>query len=348
MANQSIQRVLITEQPYNAETPLSALLDELTPLELVYVRNHFEVPELDAASWSLIVDGTVKRPIAISYSELQELPAETLTVTLECAGNGRKLMNPQPKGTPWVYGAVSIVQFRGATLSNVLDMAETAADAIEVVFYGADRGEVEPGRNEQFVRSLPLDLALNPDILLAWEMNGQRLTEHHGFPVRLVVPAWYGMASVKWLRQIILVSEAHRSFFQNEHYVYLNEESTEESDPVRHIRTRSLIISPADGSRLSKDDIEVRGIAWSGYGAITEVELSTDGGEHWLPTNVEGSSSRYGVQRWRLLWKPETSSRYQLLCRATDSVGNSQPESQIWNRLGYGNNGPHTITVFVH
>jgi DMSO/TMAO reductase YedYZ molybdopterin-dependent catalytic subunit len=226
-------------------------------------------------------------------------------------------------------------------------MVEVEDSAVEVVFHGADQGEVEPGRTEPFVRSLPLDVALNPDTILAWEMNGRQLTPKHGFPVRLVVPGWYGMASVKWLHQISLVNKPFKGFFQNEHYVYLNEESNQGGDPVRWIRTRSMIIDPADGTKLSSDEIEVRGIAWSGHGAIEKVELSTDGGDHWLPAEVEGPSSRYGVQQWRLTWRPESIGEYELLCRATDTMGNTQPVSQRWNQLGYGNNGPHAISVLV-
>jgi DMSO/TMAO reductase YedYZ molybdopterin-dependent catalytic subunit len=347
MANQPLQRVLVTEQPYNAETPLSALLDELTPLELVYVRNHFEVPELDATNWSLEIEGAVKEPITIVYTELQKLSSEAVKITLECAGNGRNMMTPQPKGTPWGYGAISVVQFRGTPLSNVLEMAHVDETAVEVVFHGADQGEVEPGRKENFVRSLPMDVALNSDTILAWEMNGKPLTAKHGFPLRLVVPGWYGMASVKWLQKITLVSMPFQGFFQNEHYVYKEEEGTQEGEPVRQIRTRSLILDPKDGSSLSGDEIEIRGIAWSGYEAIAAVELSTDGGAQWLPANVEEPSSRYGVQGWYLKWKPETSGKYQLLCRATDTMGNSQPTSQVWNKLGYGNNGVHAISVIV-
>ena len=256
-------------------------------------------------------------------------------------------MTPQPKGTPWGDGAISVVEFTGTPLSNVLDMAEVEDASVEVVFHGVDQGEVEPGRQEHFVRSLPMDVALNSDTILAWEMNGKRLPAQHGFPLRLVVPGWYGMASVKWLQKITLVSTPFQGFFQNEHYVYKEEEGTKEGEPVRKIRTRSLILDPIDGSSLSKEEIEVRGIAWSGHGAIAKVDLSTDGGGHWISANVEEPSSRYGVQSWYLNWKPETAGRYQLLCRATDSMGNSQPTSQVWNKLGYGNNGAHAISIIV-
>ncbi len=188
----------VTDMPFNAETPLSALLDEVTDSELVYIRNHFEAPNIEAADWSLQVGGSVDFPQTLSLSDIRALPLKTLTMTLECAGNGRVSMDPAPPGTPWGYGAVSIVEFAGTSLSNLLDLAGVLEGAVEVVFHGADKGEAMPGRTEQYIRSLPLEVALQRDVILAWEMNGKQLSVNHGFPLRLVVPGWYGMASVKW------------------------------------------------------------------------------------------------------------------------------------------------------
>lgn len=347
MANQSPQLVPVTEDPYNAETPLSSLLEDVTPLDLVYVRNHFDVPQLDATNWSLDVNGAVKIPISISYAEIQELPAQTLTIALECAGNGRKTMDPVPSGTAWGYGAVSIVEITGTSVSNVLRKAGISEGAVEVAFHGADRGEVQPSRIEQFVRSLPLEVALHADTLLVWKMNKQPLTPRHGFPVRLVVSGWYGMASVKWLRRVEVLTEPYSGFFQCEHYVYLDEEGTQQGDPVRRIRARSLIVSPGDGAVLRNGEIDVVGIAWSGHGAIAQVEVSVDGGARWLEAELDPQASPYGVQKWRYAWRPELPGTRTLVSRARDSLGNSQPASQRSNRLGYGNNGPHAIVVSV-
>ena len=348
MANQSLQLIPVTEDPYNAETPLSALLDEVTPSDLVYVRDHFDVPTLDAAKWTLDVNGAVEKPLSISYAEIQALETKTLVVTLECAGNGRIQMDPLPKGTPWGYGAVSIVEFTGTPLVSVLKLVDISERAVEVLFQGADRGEVEPSRSELFARSLKIDLALHSDTLLAWEMNGNPLTPKHGYPMRLVVPEWYGMASVKWLTQVTLLSEPFNGFFQNEHYVYLDEEGTREGDPVQHIRTRSLILSPVDGTELSNGAVDViEGIAWSGFGPITQVEVSVDGGDHWHEAKLDPPSTPYDVQRWRFKWLPQIPGRYTLLSRATDAMGNLQPATQISNRLGYGNNGPQAVVVSV-
>lgn len=348
MANQSSHLVLVTEDPYNAETPLSALLDEVTPSDLVYVRDHFDVPQLDATRWSLDVNGAVEKPISISYAEIRALETKTLVVTLECAGNGRLQMDPLPKGTLWGYGAVSIVEFTGTPLLNVLKMAGISDRAVEVLFLGADRGDVEPGRNEVFARSLKIDMALHSDTLLAWKMNGDPLTPKHGYPMRLVVPGWYGMASVKWLTQVTLLTEPFNGFFQNEHYVYLDEEGTRQGDPVQHIRPRSLIVNPVDGTVLSKGAVKViEGIAWSGHGPITQVDVSVDGGDRWLEVELAPPSTPHGVQRWRFKWLPQTPGGHTVLSRATDELGNLQPVSQISNRLGYGNNGLQAVIVSV-
>ncbi len=191
-------------------------------------------------------------------------------------------------------------------------------------------------------------MALNSDTLLVWEMNGKPLTPKHGHPMRLVVPGWYGMASVKWLTQVTLLTEPFSGFFQNEHYVYLDDEGTREGDPVQHIRTRSLIVSPVDGAVLSKGELDViEGIAWSGYGPIAQVDVSIDRGDSWLEAELVPPSNPHGVQRWRFKWSSQTPGRHTVLSRATDTLGNLQPASQRWNRLGYGNNGPHVVVVSI-
>ena len=334
----------VTDIPYNAETPLSALLDEVTDSELVYVRNHFEAPKIDAFGWNLNIGGSVKSSLAISLSEIKELPEKTLRMTLECAGNGRVNMEPAPPGTPWGYGAVSVVEFVGTPLSNLLDRAGVLDEVAEVIFYGADKGEPMPGRTEQYVRSLPLEIALRADVVLAWTMNGEPLSVDHGFPLRLVVPGWYGMASVKWLEKIVLSTEEFSGFFQGEEYVYSEEDGTPEGEPVQSIRVRSLILDSA-----IKDDgaVEISGIAWSGYGAVSTVEVSWDWGNEWHVAEVDNSSSPYDVQRWRFSWKPAEGGEIEVISRAADDAGRSQPESNLWNRGGYGNNGPHGIRIAI-
>ena len=328
----------VEENPYNAETPLPALLNDVTPSELVYVRNHFEAPQIEASNWRLRVGGSVKSPQAFSHSEITALPARALRMTLECAGNGRVSMDPAPPGTPWGYGAVSVVEFTGTPLSNLLEQVGILGEAVEVIFHGADRGEAMPGRTEQYVRSLPLEVAQNRDTILAWEMNGEPLSVDHGFPLRLVVPSWYGMASVKWLEKLSVSADKFSGFFQDEQYVYFEEKGTPEGEPVRAIRVRSLIL---ESKRMEDSAVEISGIAWSGEGTIAKVELSWDGGKEWREAVLSESNSLFDVQRWLFQWKPAGEQELEFISRASDSSGNLQPITDRWNRGGYGNNGLH-------
>lgn len=334
----------VSEQPYNAETPLPALLDKVTDTGLVYVRNHFEVPKLAISDWHLEVGGSVSEPQSLSYAELTALPSKVLRMTLECAGNGRKSMRPPPAGTRWGYGAVSVVEFTGTPVANVLEKVGSLRKAEEVVFHGADKGKVAPDRTEAFARSLPLEIAQDPDTILAWKMNGEPLTANHGFPLRLVVPGWYGMASVKWLHRITVASDDFIGFFQNEHYVYTEESGTPEGEPVRNIRVRSLILesNEAEGGQQ-----EIEGIAWSGEGEILRVEISLDGGVGWQTAELDSPTSRFDVQRWRFLWMPAEGGQFTIVSRATDTAGNIQPTKDRWNRLGYGNNGLHSQEILL-
>ena len=338
---------LVTEYPFNAATPLPALNHALTPNSLTYVRNHFSIPDLDAKSFRLTMSGAVEPPGAFTLIELQDLPLKTIPLTLECAGNGRKSMDPQPKGTPWDYGAVSVIEVTGTSLSNFLETVGLQENVIELSFRGADQGEVEPGRKVSYVRSLPLELALHPDTLLVWAMNGETLTPEHGFPLRLHVPGWYGMAAVKWLMEIRALTEPFKGFFQSEHYVYREEVGTAEAEPVREMRVRSLITSPLAGDVLPSEMVEITGAAWSGKGHITQVEVSTDGGANWGQADLQLPLSAYEPIRWTFRWNPRASGTYTLLSRASDSSGGSQPLKQRWNKGGYGNNGVQNITLEI-
>ncbi|MCM8749218.1 sulfite oxidase [Thermomicrobiaceae bacterium CFH 74404] len=344
----TMRLVIVEREPLNAETPPDALAEPLTPAELFYVRNHFAVPRIDPHAWRLRVEGAVERALELSLEDVQQLPSRTITVTLECAGNGRTLLTPTPGGTPWRLGAVGTARFTGAPLSLLLDRAGLRPEAVELLFVGADQGEVEPGRVEPFARSLPVEEARGPDVLLAWAMNDEPLTADHGFPVRLVVPGWYGMASVKWLARIVALEQAFEGYFQREHYRYVqSDDPVEDAPPVTRARVRSLIVRPADGARLPLAPVEFSGIAWSGYGPVTRVEVSIDGGASWAAAELGADQGLYAARPWSFRWHPPQPGRYTVLARATDALGNSQPLSPQWNRQGYGNNACQAIQVVV-
>ncbi len=345
--------VVVRESPLNAETPLELLDDYVTPTPLFYMRSNFPVPGILADSWHLVVDGEVERPLALSYSELVSLPARDLTVTIECAGNGRSYFSPKAQGEQWRYGAVGNAVWTGTPLRTILEIAGIKPPAVEVLCVGADRGTLPDGTPEgAFERSLTLETATAPDTLLAWAMNGEPLSPAHGYPLRLIVPGWYGMSAVKWLTRISLLAEPFTGFYQRERYVMVPDGRDSESGhtrttPVTRMAPRALITSPVDGARLEANRARISGMAWSGLAAVEKVELSLDGGATWDLTRLTGPNHRYAWRHWEYDWTPETAGSYEVVVRATDAKGNAQPAQASWNKLGYKNNSAHRIGVRV-
>jgi DMSO/TMAO reductase YedYZ molybdopterin-dependent catalytic subunit len=332
----------------NLETPLPAMEHGITPPGLFFRRTNFFIPAIDPATWVLPVRGEADAPFAISLDELRSLPRHTVAATMECAGNGRSLLSPLPPGQPWGLGAASTAVFTGVPLAVLLDRVRPRASAVEVLFTGADAGSVGPGRSEPFARSMPLADARDPDVLLAWEMDGAPLSPEHGFPLRLVVPRWYGVASVKWLAEVRLLAEPFQGHFQAERYVYLGEAGTPDGTPVRRKRVRAVVARPAGGEVLAAGvPVELRGSAWSGDAPVRSVEVSTDGGATWAAASLDTVASPYAAVPWRLRWTPARSGPAEIVARATDAAGNTQPLGPVWNELGYGNNGVHRVPVRV-
>jgi len=347
MVDKKLALVPIETSPFNAETPMQALSEPLTPSQLFYVRNHFEMPHIDEGTWRLTVDGAVERRLELSLEELQNRPQRTEAVTLECAGNGRTGLVPMPEGTPWNQGAVGTARFTGTPLSLLLSQANPLSNAVEVFFVGADEGDVGGGRIERFARSLPLDVARDPKTLLVWAMNGEPLSREHGFPVRLVLPRWYGIASVKWLANISVLTQPFSGYFQTEQYLYVNERGTPELTPVTLMRVRAVIGRPSDGTEVALGSMEIAGTAWSGSGSIGRVEVSTDEGHSWSEAELGSAPSLHAATPWRFAWDIERPGTYTLIARATDAAGNSQPREPVWNANGYGNNAVHSVRISV-
>lgn len=346
VAGAAATRREVTGRPYNAETPLEVLDRALTPPGLCYVRNHFDIPALDPEEWRLEVTGEVKEPRPFSLSELRDLEERTAPVTLECAGNGRRSMSPRPPGTPWGWGAVATAEFTGVPLPAILDRVRPRAEVREVLFVGGDAGEVASGETVPFARSLPMAEARRPDVLLAWGMHGTPLAREHGAPLRLVVPGWYAMASVKWLVRIELLTEPFGGFFQRDRYVYEGEDGLPEGAPVTRMRPRALIARPREGARLPSGEIEVAGTAWSGNAGVSRVEVSVDGGETWREAELGRPAGPGAAVPWRLAWSAPPG-RHEVVARAVDAAGATQPLESRRNRLGYGNNVVHRVRVEV-
>jgi DMSO/TMAO reductase YedYZ molybdopterin-dependent catalytic subunit len=343
---------MINPAPYNAEAPPAALAGEITPTELHYVRSNFGVPAHDG---TLEVTGAVEDPITLTLDELRAMPAHERAVTLECAGNGRLEMRPLPTGEPWGDYAVSTARWKGAFLHEVLAQARPRRDSVDVRFEGADHGayHLTPvladtnGDDLRFVRALPLARAADPaaEILIAYEMNGESLRADHGSPFRIVVPHWYAVASVKWLKRIVVLTELFAGEFQTGHYMY--EWPDRPPEPVDIMRVRARITDPAPGAVIPAGTYTVRGKAWSGTGPITRVDLALTGASEWLPADLQPPTGPYAWRDWSFQWTGTVPGRHTLRARATDAAGNVQPDTPPWNRLGYGNNAIEVLYVDV-
>lgn len=279
-----------------------------------------------------------------------DLPPKTLAVTLECAGNGRALYHPPAPfiNVPWTHHAVSNARWKGVPLEQILRTAGVESGSKEVVFKGADHGiEDAVGRELRYERSLPLDVALHPDTLLAYQMTGETLPRIHGFPLRLVVPGWYGMASVKWLTEIKVTDRPFTGFYQVKRYVYEWTGRPLNRTAVSEVKVKSLITQPLDGDALKGGKIIIRGIAWAGCARVKKVEVSADGGLAWKEARFVGHPTAYGWRHWECAWSVSEPGVYVLMVKATDELGHTQPIRARWNRQGLANNSIHACVVKV-
>ena len=344
------QLKVLNHDPLVAGVPIAALGGQVTPSQQFFIRNHFPIPRLDTTSWTLQVEGEVERVLHLTYGDLKGMASQEQAVTLECAGNSRATVQPPIEGLLWDHGGVSTGRWTGVSLGAVLGRAGLRYTAKVVLFEGADQG-TENGATGQFnyAMSLPLDKALDSDTLLAYEMNGETISPEHGYPLRLVVPGWYGMTSVKWLLNIRVLDRAFEGFHQDDYYVFVNE-GDEDGSPkqrVTSMRVKSLITWPGRGKILDVGSHVLRGLAWSGEGPVSLVEVSVDDGRTWQPAEVEGSESVYAWQQWRFQWEAIRPGYFLLRARATDSKGNVQPMQAKWNFRGFANNSIHAVPVAV-
>src|SRR5215472_4164544 len=335
--------------PLNCETSIPALIGgAVMPNQRFYVRNHFQIPQLDTTSWRVNVVGLVERPLSLSLRDLLKMPSQTEFVTLECAGNGRSQLNPRVNGEQWNLGAVSTAEWTGVPLAEVLNRAGVKAGARKVVFRGADSGKLEvSGDPIRFERSLSMDDAQGSGALLAYAMNGEALPIVHGHPLRVIVPGWYAVASVKWLTQIDVISDRFSGHYQTEAYFYEWQAGGQPiREPVSLQRVRSLITEPEPESEVEQDELPIRGVAWSGAAPIARVEVSIGGGP-WQDTRLVGEPKRHSWQGWELIAFLEQPGSTVISARATDMTSRTQHDSPEWNRLGYGNNAIQKVRVNV-
>ena len=332
----------------NHGMPLEALRHELTPPGLHYLLVHYDIPAVDPAAWRLGVGGRVERELELSLEDLRARPAVTVPVTMECAGNGRARLDPRPVSQPWLSEAVGTAEWTGTPLAPLIEEAGLAADALEVVFTGLDRG-VEGGEEQVYERSLPVADALGDDVLLAYDMGGAPLLPQHGFPLRLMVPGWYGMTSVKWLRRITVVAEPFTGY-QNATAYRFRQDPDEPGTPVTRMEPRSLMVPPGIPDFLTRrrflapGRVRLEGRAWSGWGPIERVEVSVDGGATWRAAELGEPPGPAAWTPWSIDWEAPPGE-YELCARAHDATGRSQPEAPQWNVGGYANNAVQRVPV---
>jgi len=332
-------------------------LSMCTPNDLFYVRDHFPRPVVDLQNWSLSFEGTVSKPLKLSYKDILALPARTVSATLECAGNNRTFLIPPVAGVQWDLGAVSNATWTGVALADIIESVGLNPETQELVFEGGDEGLVDHFGTDmtvRFARSLPLDKAMNRDVLLAYAMNGEQIGEAHGFPLRLIVPGWYAVASVKWLNRIVAIDHVYKGHFQTADYSYVDRSGGEPVRvPITEMLVKALISRPQRNAVVAAGKLcEISGAAWSGAAPIARVEVSTDGGANWLDASIDASIDAgsnaspdanadanenanandrtvNGVwTMWRFSWlAPSQPGERILMARATDAKGNVQPQS---------------------
>jgi len=339
-------------RPPDYETPVALLDSFITPVEHFYVRSHLPVPPtLEEPAWRLAVDGDVESPLALSVAELRAMPAVTVTVTLECAGNGRAFFTPPVAGIQWKKGAVGTARWTGARLADILKRARATSAARFVHMQGADK---PLGTMPAFVRQVPIEKAMHPDTVIAYEMNGQPIPPVHGFPLRAIIPGWEGAYSMKWLSSLRVSASASDSFWVATAYRYPSKRvapgaavAAADMAPLTGLAVKSLLTAPLDGATLPRGTVAVAGFAWAGELDIARVDVSTDSGATWQPARLVGEQQRYAWRRFEFGFEASRAESYLILSRATDTKGNVQPAVSHWNPSGYLWNQYDSVRVEV-
>jgi len=332
----------------NHGMPLEALRYPVTPVGLHYLLTHYDVPDVDAGSWSLRVRG--EQEVSLGLDQVRARPWVELAVTMECAGNGRARLDPRPVSQPWLLEAVGTARWAGTPLRPLLEEAGVGEGAVEVLFTGVDRGS-EGGEEQAFQRALAVEEALRDEVLLAYEMNGEPLPPQHGYPLRLIVPGWYGMTNVKWLCEIEVLREPFSGYQQLWSY-RVRQTEDEEGEPLQRMLPRSLLVPPGIPEFMTRErfvpagEVLVQGRAWSGLAPVASVEVSADGGSSWATAELEPEEGRWAWRGWSFRWQAEPGA-YVLCSRARDEAGNEQPLEPAWNLGGYANNSVQRVPVTV-
>ena len=334
--------------PTDLEMPVEGFVDEITPTESFFVRCHTYTPQVKMSNWKLTIDGLVEKPLTFTLDDLKKLPRAEMTVVLECAGNGRSFYEPHMSGAQWKFGGVGNARWAGVRLRDVLQKAGLKPSATQLLLDGAD----EPlGKMPDFQRTIEVRKALDPDTLLAWEMNGKPLTPEHGFPLRLVASGWAGDSWVKWLQHIEALDHDFDGFWMKTAYRHPSHPvapgtavDAKDLIPVTDLNVKSVIAMP--GEWVKPGLVAVQGVAWSNGSPVAKVEISDDAGKSWKTAKLLGNGTKYGFRKWTYAWTA-TEGRHSLIARATDEAGRAQPMQEDWNPSGYLWNVAQPTSVLV-
>jgi DMSO/TMAO reductase YedYZ molybdopterin-dependent catalytic subunit len=345
------RRIVRSIRPQDFETPVSLLDSWITPNDLFYIRSHLYTPTVDAASWALSVDGEVDRPVMLTLAELRQMPSVTIAATLECAGNGRAFFDPPVAGVQWERGAVGNARWTGVRLGEVLKRAAARTSGRFIWMDGADR---PMGKVPDFVRQVPLDKALHPSTILAYEMNGQPLPAAHGFPLRAIVPGWEAAYSVKWLTHLQVSAKESDAFFVQTGYRYPRVPiapgaavDPKDMVPLAGLTVKSIITSPAEGAVAKRGPISVSGLAWAGEANVTRVDVSVDNGSTWRQATLGSDQAPFAWRQFSYEWRADGPGSFLVMARAADDRGRVQPIAALWNPSGYLWNSIERVRVNV-
>jgi sulfite dehydrogenase (cytochrome) subunit A len=348
--------ILLTTRPPQLETPFSIFNQGiLTPNDAFFVRYHLsEVPtEIDPATFEVAIRGKVNTPVTLPLAELKSKfePVEVAAVN-QCSGNSRGFFEPRVAGGQSGNGAMGNARWKGVRLKDVLDQAGVASGARQVTFNGRDKPV--NATTPDFVKALDLDHALDGEVMLAYEMNGEPLPMLNGFPLRLIVPGYYGTYWVKHVNEITVVDETFNGFWMNPAYRIPDNQcacvapgaSPAKTKPIARFNVRSFITSLADGDKVNaSQESTVRGISFDGGYGIRQVLFSHDGGQNWREAQLGEDLGKYSFREWTIPFQPARPGVYELKVKATNRIGQSQPLTPLWNPAGYMRNVVETVRI---
>ena len=345
MEQEPLKNTQLSTDPSVIGLQVESMNRDIIPNDNFFVRSHSNQPKIDMSTWKLDIYSDDKHIKSFDYDQIMSLDSTEFKNVLECAGNSRAAIQPPVEGLLWDNSGVSSASWEGISVSQILEGIQTKG-CTEVAFIGADTG-LNPTTNkmENFGASLPIEKALLPEIQIVHTMNGEPLPESHGYPLRLIVPGWYGMASVKWITEIRLLSKAYYGFHQSEYYVYqkLGNLDSENPERVTAMQVKSLITSPNRGQSFPECPVTISGKAWTGTGNISKVEISLDEGDSWNEATLSSNNHPRHWTSWEYILENANPGYYIVQSRASDSEGNIQPEKFEWNFRGFANNGIHGV-----